>query len=192
MAIFDAHTRDRLQVFIDGQNLFGTLRALEKKIDYKAFIETLRAETRFIRAQYFTTIRPQQDNEKFHSVLDFLDFNGYQLETKEVRDSMDGYGNIRSKGSMLVEMATQMLMAAMNGTDHIVLFSGDGELTAAVQACKLLDCRVTVVSSEQTRVISEDLRRVCDQYVDIESLPRNVIVDLNESFRPQQQHATAA
>lgn len=189
MAIFDAHPRDRLQVFIDGQNLFGTLRALRKKIDYKSFIETLRAETRFIRVQYFTTIRPQQDNEQFRSVLNFLDFNGYQLETKDVRDSMDDHGNIRSKGSMLVEMAVAMLDAADNGTDHIVLFSGDGELTAAVEACKRRDCRVTVVSSEETRVVSEDLRRVCDQFVDLEDLPRHVIVDLNESFRP---HANAA
>ncbi len=189
MAIFDAHARDRLQVFIDGQNLFGTLRALEKKIDYKALIETLREETRFIRAQYFTTIRPNQDNDKFHSVLDFLDFNGYSLVTKEVRDSMDGYGHVRTKGSMLVEMATQMLMGAMNGTDHIVLFSGDGELSAAVEACKMLDCRVSVVSSEATRVISEDLRRVCDQYVDIEALPSHIILDLDRSFRPSQQAA---
>lgn len=184
MAIFDAHARDRLQVFIDGQNLFGTLRTLEKKIDYKLFIECLRDETRFIRAQYFTTIRPQQDNDKFHSVLDFLDFNGYALVTKDIRDTLDSYGHVRSKGSMIVEMAVAMIDAADNGTDHIVLMSGDGELTAAVEACKRRDCRVTVVSSERTRVVSEDLRRACDQYVDIEQLPSHIILDQSENFRP--------
>lgn len=183
MAIFDAHARDRLQVFIDGQNLFGTLRALDKKLDYKSLMETMRNETRFIRAQYFTTIRPPQDNDKFHSVLSFLTFNGYSVMTKDVRDGMDNHGNVRTKGSMIGEMTAAMIDAADNGTDHIVLFSGDGELTAAVEACKRRDARVTVVSSERTHVVSEQLRRSCDRYIDLESFPDSVMLDLSDNFR---------
>jgi uncharacterized LabA/DUF88 family protein len=183
MAIFDAHPRDRLQVFIDGPNLFGTLRAVDCKIDYKMFLDLVKAETRLIRAQYFTTIRPQQDNEKFYSVLDFLSNNGYQVETKEVRDSIDLHGHMRSKGTMVGEMTAAMINAADNGTDHIVLFSGDGELTAAVVACKQRDTRVTVVSSERQRVISDDLRRECDQFIDVEDLPRDIFMEQGQSFR---------
>lgn len=186
MAIFDAHPRDRLQVFMDGQNLHGTLRAIDKKIDYKAFMDTIKTETRLVRAQYFTAVRPQQDNDRFWSVLDLLTFNGYTVSTKEVRDSIDGGGNIRSKGSIIPELSIAMLEAATETTDHIVLFSGDGELSAAVEACKRRGCRVTVVSSERTRVISEDLRRVCDNFCDIESLPSNIWIPTahNERYIP--------
>lgn len=188
MAIFDAHARDRLQVFMDGQNLYGTLRTFDRKMDFKVVMDTLKAETRLVRAQYFTTIRPHQDNEKTYSVLDFLAFNGYTVHRKFIRDNIEMGGHVRSKGSIIGEMTAAMIDAADNGTDHIVLFSGDGELTAAIEACKRRDCRVTLVSSERTRVVSEDLRRACDNYVDLENLPSNFFFNGDEHAR----HAVAA
>lgn len=184
MAIFQAHERDRVQVFIDGPNVYGTGRMLRRKVDWKVLMETLKAETRLVRAQYFTTIRPEQEQDKrFFSVLDFLDFNGYEIKTRHVRDSVDQHGHMREKGSMRVDMAVELMRAAFNNCDHLVLFSGDRELTAAVVAAKELGSRVTVVSNESHSVISEDLRRECDQFVDVLNLPEGIFIPEMAEFK---------
>lgn len=181
-AIFDAHPQDRLQIFIDGQNLHGTLRALDHKIDFKSLIDTVNNELRLIRAQYFTTTRPTHP-ESFFKTLDFLETHGYTLVTKTVRDAMDENGNIRSKGTMLTDIAAHMVEAAHSAAEHIVLFSGDGELVPAVHACKRVGCRVTVVSSMGARVINDELRHMCDHYVDLADLPPHVFLPSGINFR---------
>ncbi len=189
MTIFNAHERDRLQVFIDGPSLYATSRVLHRKMDYKAFMELLKEQTRLIRVQYFTTIRPEQDNDKFHGVLNFLEFNGYHVETKSVYNSIDASGHVRDKGSMVGEMTVAMLSASIENTDHIVLFSGNREMVAAVNACKARDTKVTVVSSERYQVIAEDLRRACDDYVDMEELPTDILIDEFARFRHERAEA---
>lgn len=181
MSPFNTHELDRVQIFIDGLNLFGTLKAIDKKIDYLELIQAMSAD-RFVRARYYTTLRPNS-NDRLNSVLEFLSNNGYTVETKMCRESIDAYGNVRSKGSMTANIAVGMVEAANSDTDHIVLFSGDSDLVPAVLACKRIDCRVTVVSSERTHIISEELRRACDHFIDIESLPEYIITDPNITFR---------
>jgi uncharacterized LabA/DUF88 family protein len=192
MPIFNAHPRDRVTVFMDGNNLYATLRALDLKINYKRFIALLREETRLVRVNYFTTVRPPADEQidparaqsdsQLRRVLDMMSFNGYQVEMREMREYGDDFGNVRFKGTVIPDMIVSMIDAADANTDHIVLISGDGDLTAAVEACKRRDVRVTVVSSEHADVISENLRRSCDQYIDIEDLPEDVILDSSQPF----------
>lgn len=178
MPLFDAHPFDRVQVFIDGQNVFGTVKSLGKKIDYRQFMEEMRKQTRLIHANYFTTVRENADDQ-FFGVLDFLEFNGYNIVTKNIRDHVDDKGFIRVRGTMIGEMTAAMVMAAER-TDHIILMTGDGELQAAVEACKLKDTRVTVVSHDN--VISEELRRSCDHFYRITDLPSHILRDKDEEF----------
>jgi uncharacterized LabA/DUF88 family protein len=53
-----------------------------------------------------------------------------------------------------------------------VLFSGDGDFRAAVEAVQRLGARVTVVSTvkSQPPMASDDLRRQCDSFVDLSDL----------------------
>lgn len=170
MPLFNTHPRDRVQVFVDGQNIYGTLKLIQRKLDYKRFMEALKQDTRLIRANYFTTIRDSA-NDQFFGVLDFLENTGYTIVTKEVRDHTDDSGYSRVRGTMVGEITAAMVSSAVR-TDHVILMSGDSELQAAVEACKRQDARVTVVSHD--RVISDDLRRVCDDYFPITELPDHV------------------
>ncbi len=171
MSFLATNPNDRVQVFIDGANLYGSQLTLERKVDYRGLMSRLVTDCRLIRAQYFTTYR-ENFPESFHRMLDFIESNGYTVVTKEISDQMSEDGHVRSRGTMLVEMGVAMLEAAVTDTQHIVLFSGDGELTAAVEACKRHDARVTVISSKG--ILSGNLRRACDDFISLENLPNEV------------------
>lgn len=178
MTLFNVHPYDRVQVFIDGLNVHGSVRALSKKLDYRMFLNKMSTETRLIRSNYYTTVRDNH-GDQFFSVLDFLEYTGYNIVTKEIHDHVDDNGHIRVRGTMIGEMTADMVLAA-DRTDHIILLSGDGELTAAVEACKKLDSRVTVVAYD--KVLSEELRRACDAYVPLQNLPSDILLDPEQEF----------
>ncbi len=191
MTIFQTHPRDRVQVFIDGQNVYGTARSLGKKLNWRNLLTALEKETRLIRANYYTTVRAHQGNDKFWRMINFIDASGYTVETKEVRDLMDNNtGNIRTRGTMIGEMTADMVETAMNGTDHIILFSGDGELSAAIKKCKQHDARVTVISTEN--VAAEDIQFLADNFISLEDFPEDILMDENSEYDRPPQAANAA
>jgi uncharacterized LabA/DUF88 family protein len=60
--------------------------------------------------------------------------------------------------------------------DHFVLFSGDGDFTALVAALQRRGKRVTVAStlSTPTPMISDELRRQADFFLDVAELAKTV------------------
>ena len=72
---------------------------------------------------------------------------------------------------MDIEIAVDMLEMAQT-VDHLVLFSGDGDFRALVEAVQRKGRRVTVVSTmkSQPPMTSDDLRRQADNFVDLADL----------------------
>ena len=72
---------------------------------------------------------------------------------------------------MDVELAVDLVELAPH-LDHIVLFTGDGDFRAAIEACQRKGVRVTVVSSMKANppMISDDLRRQADDFIDLADL----------------------
>lgn len=171
--------KDRVHFFIDGQNLYGTLRSLQKKMDYRNLVEVFKENCRLVHANYFTTIKDNAD-DRFYGVLDFLEVNGYTVVSKEVRQHTDDRGNVRFRGSMVGDITASMVATACDTRDHLVLFSGDGELVAGVEIAKQRGSRVTVVSDPS--VISDELKRACDEFVLITDLPPHVLIGEDEEF----------
>ena len=60
--------------------------------------------------------------------------------------------------------------------DHFVLFSGDGDFTALVAALQRRGKKVTVASTltTATPMISDDLRRQADYFLEISTLAKKV------------------
>ena len=82
---------------------------------------------------------------------------------------------------MNVEMAVESYELARH-IDHLILFTGDGEMRALIEAVQRRGVRVTVVSSLKTSppMVSDDLRRQADSFVDF--------ADLKEAVeRPRRQ-----
>jgi len=162
---------DKLALFIDGANLYSAARGLNVDIDYKKLLEEFRKRGVLIRAYYYTALVEDQEYSPIRPLVDWLDYNGFTLVTKPAREYVDASGRKRYRGDMDIEIAVDMLEMAGHA-DHLVLFSGDGDFRRLVEAIQQKGVRVTVVSTvkSQPPMASDDLRRQCDAFVDLQDL----------------------
>jgi uncharacterized LabA/DUF88 family protein len=162
---------ERIAVFIDGANLYATTRALELDIDYRKMLTEIKSWGRLIRAFYYTAVVEDDEYTSVRPLLDWLDYNGFTVVTKNAKSYTDDSGRRKIKGNMDIELAVDALELAPH-IDHAYIFSGDGDFTRVVKAMQRKGVRVTVVSSINTRppMISDDLRRQCDEFIDLSSL----------------------
>ena len=165
------YASERTALFIDGSNLYATARALEFDIDYKSLLRYFGGETQLLRATYYTALIEDQEYSPIKPLVDWLDYNGYSIVTKAAKEFTDSQGRRKTKGSMDIEMAVDM-MELSDKLDHIILFSGDGDFRALVESLQRRGVRVSVVSTikSQPPMISDDLRRQADQFIEITDL----------------------
>ena len=162
---------ERLALFIDGANLYSAAKTLGVEVDYRKLLEEFRKRGRLLRAYYYTALIENDDYSPIRPLVDWLQYNGYNVVTKPAKEFTDAAGRRRVKGDMDVEIAVDVLTLA-DKLDHIVLFSGDGDLTHLVKAAQDKGVRVSVVSSVKTQppMISDDLRRTADNFIDLVDL----------------------
>lgn len=165
------YSTDRIALFIEGANLYSAAKALNIDIDYKKLLDEFRKRGILVRANYYTAIIDDQEYSPIRPLVDWLDYNGFSLVTKSAREYTDAQGRRRVKGDMDVELTCDMLELA-DKLDHIVLFSGDGDFRRLVEAVQRKGVRVTVVSTLKTQppMISDDLRRQADAFIDLADL----------------------
>jgi uncharacterized LabA/DUF88 family protein len=163
--------QERVAVFIDGANLYAATRSLEFDIDYRKMLTEIKSWGRLIRAFYYTAVVEDDEYTSVRPLLDWLDYNGFTVVTKNAKSYTDDSGRRKIKGNMDIELAVDALELAPH-IDHAYIFSGDGDFTRVVKAMQRKGVRVTVVSSINTRplMISDDLRRQCDEFIDLSSL----------------------
>ena len=162
---------DRLALFIDGANLYAAAKNLGFDIDYRKLLEEFKKRSVLVRAYYYTALVENEEYSPIRPLVDWLDYNGFRLVTKPAREYTDGSGRKRFRGDMDVEIAVDMLEMAEHA-DHMVLFSGDGDFRKLVEAVQRKGSRVTVVSTvkSQPPMVSDDLRRQADNFVDLADL----------------------
>jgi uncharacterized LabA/DUF88 family protein len=162
---------DRLALFIDGANLHAAAKNLGFDIDFKRLLDEFRKRGLLIRAYYYTTLVEDQDYSPIRPLVDWLDYNGFTLVTKPAKEYTDREGRKRYRGDMDMELAVDMLELAPKA-DHMVLFSGDSDFTCLLAAVQRRGVRVTVVSTLKTQppMVSDDLRRQADSFVDLADL----------------------
>lgn len=167
------YQNERVALFIDGANLYSAAKTVGVEIDYRKLLEEFRKRGRLIRAYYYTALVENDDYSPIRPLVDWLQYNGFNVITKSAREFTDRDGRRRVKGDMDVEITVDMMNLA-NHLDHIVLFSGDGDLTRVVQAVKDKGVRVSVVSTVKTQpaMISDDLRRAADTFIDLTDLAK--------------------
>ncbi len=129
------YPNERIGLFIDGANLFSTTKALDFDIDFKRLLEEFRKRGRLTRANYYTALLENEDFTPLKPLVDWLDYNGFNVITKPAKEFTDDPGRRRIKGDMDIELAVDMLQAATY-LDHIILFTGDGDFRYAVEHCQ--------------------------------------------------------
>ncbi|MEM9421127.1 MAG: NYN domain-containing protein [Pseudomonadota bacterium] len=164
---------DRTAIFIDGANLYKTARNLGFDIDYKRLLQKTRVETRLVRAYYYTSMQEDKDQDysPLRPLVDWLDYNGFQMVTKPAREYSDAQGRKRYRGSVDVELAVDMVLMASK-LDCIVLFTGNGDFKHAISRIQEQGCRVVCVSTMSTvpPMASDDIRRQADLFIDLTDL----------------------
>ena len=97
------------------------------------------------------------------------------MDTKPVKEFTDATGRRRVKGSVDIEMAVDVLDLTPS-LDHVVIFSGDGDLRRLVESVQRRGVRVTVISTIRTQpaMIADDLRRQADAFIDLADLAEHV------------------
>src|SRR2546422_11037468 len=126
-------TSNKIALFIDGANLYATAKALGFDIDYKRLLQEFQSRGTLLRAFYYTAIIEDQEYSSIRPLIDWLDYNGYTVVTKAVKEFTDASGHRRMKGSMDIELAVDAMELAEH-IDHMVLFSGDGDFRPLVEA----------------------------------------------------------
>ncbi len=168
-------SREKVVLFIDGANLYATSKAIGIDIDYRRLLQEFQSKAYLLRAYYYTALVEDQEYSSIRPLIDWLDYNGFTVVTKPAREYVDASGRRKVKGNMDIELTVEALdMSAYY--DHLVLFSGDGDFTALVAALQRRGKRVTVVSTltTPTPMISDELRRQADFFLDVAELAKTV------------------
>jgi uncharacterized LabA/DUF88 family protein len=177
---------ERLALFIDGANLYSAGKNLGVEVDYRKLLEEFRRRGQLVRAYYYTALIENEDYSPIRPLVDWLQYNGFKVVTKPAKEFTDSTGRRRIKGDMDVEIAVDMLNLSPH-VDHVVLFSGDGDLTRLVEAVQERGVRVSVVSTVKTSpaMIADELRRAADTFIELADLAELV-------GRPPRQPQMAA
>ena len=183
------YNNERTALFIDGANLYATSKSLGFDIDYKRLLSLFRQRSQLVRALYYTALAEDQEYSSIRPLIDWLDYNGYTMVTKPTKEFTDSAGRRKIKGNMDIELTVDAMRLSWN-LDHIVLFSGDGDFRYLVAALQERGKRVSVISTLQTQppMVSDDLRRQADQFVDLDELEDLICRD--PAQRPQREPRT--
>ena len=172
---------ERIALFIDGANLYATAKSLGFDIDYKRLLKEFQTRGRLVRAFYYTALVEDQEYSSIRPLIDWLDYNGFNVVTKPAKEFVDSAGRRKVKGNMDIELAIDA-MEMSSHLDHIVLFSGDGDFRSLVEAVQRKGVRVTVVSTNATQpaMVADELRRQADEFIDLLHLAGRVGRDPGE------------
>jgi uncharacterized LabA/DUF88 family protein len=181
---------ERIALFIDGANLYATAKTLGFDIDYKRLLTLFRSKGQLVRALYYTALAEDQEYSSIRPLIDWLDYNGFTIVTKPMKEYTDAMGRRKVKGNMDIELAVDAMQLA-DTLEHVVLFSGDGDFRSLVEALQQKGKRVSVVSTLQTQppMVADELRRQADQFVDLADLEQQICRDPSIRAQREQRYA---
>ncbi len=188
--MFDS--REKIALFIEGANLYATAKTLGFDIDYKRLLKHFENKSYLLRAYYYTALADDQEYSSIRPLIDWLDYNGYSVVTKPTKEFYDSAGRRKVKGNMNIEMCVDILALA-DTVDHIVLFTGDGDFRALVEAVQKKGRKVSVVSSLKSSppMVADELRRQADYFVELTDLISEIVRDTPDTYTPRNQRRTA-
>lgn len=165
------HQADRVAVFIDGANLYQAARSLGFDIDYRRLLQSFTDGCRLLRAYYYTALLDEQEYSPIRPLVDWLEYNGFTMVTKPLKEFTQATGRRKYKGNMDIEIAVDVMEIAAH-VDHIVLISGDGDFRRLVESVQRRGVRVTVISTVRTSppMAADELRRQADRFIDLVEL----------------------
>jgi uncharacterized LabA/DUF88 family protein len=163
--------KDRLSIFVDGNNMFYAQQKNGWFFDPKRILEyfTNSPDINLINAFWYTGLKDSQDQRGFRDALISL---GYTVRTKILKEYYDDTsGRYSQKANLDIEIVVDMFNT-VEQYDRVILLSGDGDFERAIELLRSKNTHITVVSTEG--MIARELRNATDRYIDLNSI-RNFI-----------------
>ena len=164
----------RSALFIDGANFYATCRDLDLEVDFIRLRDYFATRSNLIRAYYYTVL-PEGVETPLKRMIDFLDYNNYTVVTKPAKSFYDqSLGETRTKGSTDMELAIDMLTLSPY-LDKVYLFSGDRDFCRLVREVQRQGIQVVAVSSLDTNILSDEMRREPDEFLDLLDIKKHIL-----------------
>ena len=173
---------DRVAIFIDGSNLYHSLKNNFKRFDlnFAEFARKLSGQRKLVRTYYYNVLQdPSQKVEGHREQSDFLDtlrktpYLELRLGTTKLSQG------VQVEKGIDVMIATDLLYFASNNTyDIAILVSGDSDFSYTLQVVKNMGKHVEVAYFESA--VSKDLLNVADH---LHQLDNKFFTDLWSGFK---------
>ena len=156
------------RVFIDGSNLYGSLKHLDFKADYERLAKALAPQGGTLKYYFALSSNPTPGEISF---IERLEDNGYEVIKSRQKRHADG--SCKNKGddcAMITDIALDV-----NPNDHLVIVSGDSDFAPGlkkVRETKAQGCRITVVSTADC--LGKDLKDVADKVIDLKNIKSQI------------------
>ncbi len=168
--------KERVSIFIDGSNLYHSLKALgEVKIDFKKLIKELSKDRILINAFYYiaplditTDKKKYWKHQKFLAELEKIPDFKVILCTLRRYLKEDGSFGFEVKGDDIF-LANDMIVGAYeNLYDTAILVSGDEDFIPVINTLKRLNKKTENAFFMQTS--SKKLRKLCDKVINLKNI----------------------
>ena len=169
----------RVGVFVDVQNLYYSAKNLySKKVNFNKVLEKGTGGRQLIRAVAYV-VKAEEPLEK--TFFEALEKAGFEVKIKDLQIFPGG----SKKADWDVGIVIDMIRLSPK-LDAIVLVSGDGDYTSAVEFLKNQGHRVEVMAfgkSTSSKLVSE-----ADEFIDMDTDPAQFLLPTKERRGPQIPH----
>src|ERR687894_1545166 len=170
--------RERVAVFVDGANLYHSIKNYYKGVlDYGRLLAAAVGERKLLRATFYIVEKQEteesQGSPSARSFVYNLNKFGYKVRSKPlvVHETLspEGERSVSHKGDWDIGIVVDMMRLA-DHADTYVLVSGDGDYVEAVEYLQSeKGLRVEVISAAPCT--SQALLDVCDAHTDLGDIP---------------------
>lgn len=161
------HPEQRVAILIDTQNLYHSAKNLHKaKVNFGAVVKAALGGRKLVRALSYVVNTESGEEAPFFEALEKL---GIEIKTKDLQIF---YGGAK-KADWDVGLAIDAIKLS-HKVDAIVLATGDGDFIPLVEYVKSQGCQVEAISFGRSS--SGKLREVVDDFIDMDSDPRQFLI----------------
>ncbi len=165
--------RDKVAIFIDGENIHYSAKHLNMRLDYLKMCKVLAGERRLIRSHFYTAITNQSEGKI--DFINFLKLNGFRVVTKELRAFTEAETQQRLfRGNLDLELAVDVY-ELLPHLDTVIICSGDGDFVPLIESVARHGKHVEVCGLRE--MTSTELIAAADVYIDLGAIKDDIALD---------------
>lgn len=179
--------KEKLMIFIDGENLFNAIREEKVRIDFQKLVDVLSKNFNLIRVYYYTGVpnirnwdEEKETKKEFYTKLNrqigFLENLEFKYNFHVVKKPLIlENGKMKEKG-VDVNIASDIIWHGLsNNYDAFILISGDKDLMDCLIRMKDNGKRVIIANFEGK--ISREIKKIADKYINLSECLNEIILE---------------